>query len=152
MKIKSLITILTMATLLAACTPKDASTPIPTLAAVMTEVMESIEPTLESSEETSAPTEVASATSAPNTSGTVFEVKISGFAFEENTVTIKVGDTVTWTNHESATHTVAADDGSFISSNLKNDASFSHTFDSAGTYPYHCGFHSSMTGTVIVVP
>lgn len=145
MKIRTFLIILTLSSLLAACAPKELSTPVSTLAPAMTEAMESMEPTL-------APTEVASATSAPIPSGNVFEVEISGNAFEENTITIKIGDSVTWTNHDSATHTVVADDGSFKSSSLKNDASFNQTFDKAGTFTYHCGFHSSMTGTVIVEP
>jgi plastocyanin len=82
----------------------------------------------------------------------VFDVEISGFAFEESSITIKVGDTVTWTNHDSSPHTVVADDGSFKSNSLKNDASFSQTFESAGSYSYHCGIHSSMTGIIIVEP
>jgi plastocyanin len=155
MKIRSLLTIFTLASFLAACAPKSPSSEVATLAPLMTEAMESMEPISAPSEDasaTSAPSEVASATSAPLSSGNVFDVEISGFKFEDNTVTIKVGDTVTWTNHDSATHTVAADDGSFKSGNLKNNASFSQTFDTAGTYSYHCGFHASMTGTVIVEP
>ena len=134
-----------MASLMAACAPKNTSSDAATLEPVMTKTMESVEPI-------SAPSEVPAVTSVPIPAGNVFDVEISGFAFAENTITIKVGDTVTWTNHDSATHTVAADDGSFKSGNLKNDASFSQTFDTAGTYTYHCGFHSSMTGTVTVEP
>jgi plastocyanin len=117
----------------------------------MTEAMESMEPISEYTEETSAPTDV-SATSAPITSGNAFEVEISDFAFDVNSITIKVGDTITWTNHDSSRHSVVADDGSFKSSGLSNDSIFSHTFDSAGTFNYYCGFHPSMKGTVIVQP
>ncbi|OGN72265.1 MAG: hypothetical protein A2X25_00440 [Chloroflexi bacterium GWB2_49_20] len=101
---------------------------------------------------TSAPVVVDSATSAPAPSANIFNVEISGFAFDKNTITIKVGDTVTWTNHDSATHNIVADDGGFKSTSLSNDAIYSHTFDSAGTFTYHCGFHAAMKGTVIVQP
>jgi len=145
MKIRSLIMVLTIASLLAACTPKDASTQVPTLALEMTE-------TMESREHTSIPAEVASATLASISSGNVFDIEISGFTFVQNTVTIKIGDTVNWINQDGATHTIVADDDSFKSSSLKNGNSFSHTFGIAGTYTYHCGIHSSMTGSVIVEP
>jgi plastocyanin len=48
------------------------------------------------------------------------------------------------------THTVTADDGSFDSGNLSPDKTFSHTFDQAGTFKYHCSLHASMIVTVVV--
>lgn len=94
----------------------------------------------------------AAATSLPAISGNEVKVTISGFAFDPATVTIKVGETVTWTNQDAVVHTVAADDNSWNSENLGNGASYSHTFDSAGTFTYRCGVHPSMKGTVIVQP
>jgi len=79
-------------------------------------------------------------------------VAISGFAFAPASITVKVGTTITWTNHDSAPHTVTADDGSFTSGSLATGATFSQTFAKAGTYPYHCNFHSSMKGAVTVTP
>ena len=76
-------------------------------------------------------------------------VTIKDFEFTPATVTIKVGDTVIWTNDGPSTHTVTADDGSFASGNLWNDT-FSHTFETAGTFTYHCSISRFMTGTVIV--
>jgi plastocyanin len=98
----------------------------------------------------SAPTDAP--TSAPVPAGNETKVEISGFAFSPASVTVKVGDTVTWTNQDSASHTVALDDKSASSSSLAKGASFSFTFNTAGTFTYHCGFHSSMTGTVVVQP
>lgn len=155
MKTRIILTILTVAALLAACTPKSTSTDVVTQAPVMTDAMASLEATSVMSGGTpSLPmtNEVASATSAPISSGNVFDVEISGFAFEKNSITIKAGDTVIWTNHDGAPHSVVADDGSYKSNSLQNDASFSHTFETPGTFTYHCGFHASMTGTVIVEP
>lgn len=144
-----------MAALLAACAPKSTTTEAASLDPVITDTMASMEASSVPSEETpSTPVtnEAATATSAPVPSGNVFDVEISGFAFEASTITIKVGDTVTWTNHDDSPHSVVADDGSFKSNSLKNDASFSQTFGTAGTFSYHCGFHASMTGIVIVEP
>jgi len=71
-------------------------------------------------------------------------------------VTVGVGETVTWSNDDTAAHTVtsgsAADgpDGVFDSSLFMAGAEFSHTFDEAGTFEYFCMVHPWMAGTVIV--
>jgi plastocyanin len=80
------------------------------------------------------------------------QVKIAGFAFAPLSITVKAGTTVTWVNQDTMPHTVTADDGSFDSGSLAQGATFSQTFTKAGTYPYHCTFHSSMHGTVTVTP
>ncbi len=75
---------------------------------------------------------------------------IQGFSFQPADLTVAVGTTVTWTNKDSAPHTVTADDSSFKSGNLSIDATFSQTFSTAGTFAYHCAIHSSMKGTITV--
>jgi len=76
--------------------------------------------------------------------------------FIPSTVVITVGGTVTWENTDTAAHTsssgtpVDGPDGVFDSSLVMAGASFSHTFDSAGTFDYFCMVHPWMTGTVIV--
>jgi plastocyanin len=77
-------------------------------------------------------------------------VSIASFSFQPAALTVPVGTTVTWTNNDSASHTVTADDGSFKSGTLGNGGTFSQTFATAGTFAYHCAFHSSMTGTITV--
>jgi plastocyanin len=77
-------------------------------------------------------------------------VKIAGFAFGPQTLGAKVGESVTWTNEDGATHTVTADDGAFDSGNLAGGRTFSFAFDTAGTFGYHCNIHRSMTGKVTV--
>jgi len=77
-------------------------------------------------------------------------VKIQDFQFTPSKVTIKVGGTVTWTNNGPSTHTVTADDGSFDSGQLQKGKMFSQTFDSTGTFSYHCSIHSSMKAQVVV--
>ncbi len=80
-----------------------------------------------------------------------YPAEISGFAFSPSTLTIKVGDTVTWTNQDAAKHTVTSDSGSELNSELLGKGrSYSHTFATAGTYNYHCTPHPYMTGKVIV--
>ncbi len=77
-------------------------------------------------------------------------VSISGFAFVPAVDTVKAGATVTWTNQDAVAHTVTADDGTFGSAHLGNGATFSRTFNTAGTFTYHCAIHASMHGTVVV--
>lgn len=80
-------------------------------------------------------------------------VTLTNNNFTPKTVTIRKGQSVTWTAKEGA-HTVKADNGSFQSGTLSAGKSFSHTFDAPGTYGYHCTFHGSaghdMAGKVIV--
>ena len=79
-------------------------------------------------------------------------VKISNFDYEPKDLEVKVGTTVTWTNMDSVEHTVTANDGSFDSGLFGKDATFSFTFQSAGSFPYYCIPHPNMIGTVTVVP
>jgi plastocyanin len=78
------------------------------------------------------------------------QVVIKSTAFDPATVTIKVGESVTWTNQDPINHTVVADNGEFKSGELANGDTFSFTFDKAGTYAYHCSIHPSMKATVVV--
>jgi plastocyanin len=78
-------------------------------------------------------------------------VTIKDFAFTPSTMTVKAGTTVAWTNLDSAPHTIVSDSGGEISSEtLSNGQSYTHTFNTQGTFKYHCGIHSSMKGTIIV--
>ena len=95
-------------------------------------------------------TTVSGGTETTAGSGATNAVSIQNFAFSPSSLTVKVGDTVMWTNSDSATHTVVAGDGSFKSGNLGQGASYQFTFKAAGTYAYKCGIHPSMTGTVVV--
>jgi len=78
------------------------------------------------------------------------DVKIDNFSFGPQTVTVPVGATVTWTNHDDIPHTVVSTDGVFKSKVRDTDEKFSYTFTKAGTYPYYCTIHPKMTGKVVV--
>jgi len=77
-------------------------------------------------------------------------VDIAGFAFSPKSVTVEVGDTVTWTNADAQGHTATADDASFDTGTIAGGASASETFATAGTFGYHCKIHPAMTATVVV--
>lgn len=80
-------------------------------------------------------------------------VTLTNNMFGPKTVRIKKGESVTWSAKEGA-HTVKADNGSFQSGTLTAGKSFTYTFNTPGTYSYHCTFHGSpghdMAGKVIV--
>ena len=77
-------------------------------------------------------------------------VDIKDFAFNPPSIEVAAGTTVTWTNSDSAPHTATQDGGGFQSGRLDQGQSFSFTFDTAGTFEYHCEFHPNMHGTVVV--
>jgi LPXTG-motif cell wall-anchored protein len=74
----------------------------------------------------------------------------SAFRFSPSSVTVGVGETVTWINNGSAPegHNVAGD--GLGSPTLHDGQSYSHTFTSSGTFSYICSIHPFMKGTVIV--
>jgi len=79
-------------------------------------------------------------------------VTIKNFSFSPSSITVVIGvnNTVTWTNQDSVTHTVTADNGSFGGS-VPAGTTFTHTFTTAGVFAYHCSIHTYMKGTVKVL-
>jgi plastocyanin len=77
-------------------------------------------------------------------------IRIDNFSFGPVELTVSVGTTVTWTNHDDIPHTVVSTDKVFKSKVLDTDERFSFTFTKAGTYPYFCSIHPKMTGKVVV--
>ena len=98
--------------------------------------------------DTSNSSETTASSGGPGASGA--QVVMKDLAFDPETVTIKAGESVTWTNEDSASHTVVGDNGEFESDSLATGDTFSFTFDKAGTYAYHCSIHPSMKATVTV--
>lgn len=80
----------------------------------------------------------------------VNSVEIKDFAYSPATLTVKVGDTVTWTNKDIAGHSATADDKSFDTGVLSQGESGSFTFTKAGTFTYFCTPHPNIKGTIIV--
>ncbi|MEX2275737.1 MAG: plastocyanin/azurin family copper-binding protein [Actinomycetota bacterium] len=118
-----------------------------------------------SSGEPAAPT-TGSADGGPETGENT--VTISSFQFQPRESRVEVGAEVTWTNDDDITHTVTsgtpaaqgvpgvsddgkeAADGEFEGELDRVDATYSATFDEAGTYPYFCAIHQNMTGSIVV--
>jgi len=79
-------------------------------------------------------------------------VTIQGNNFLKDEMTIPLGATVRWTNKDFVDHTVTSNNGTFASSTLSNEDTFEYTFNSVGTFDYHCTIHPGMNGTIIVKP
>lgn len=94
------------------------------------------------------------ATNASPTSGAVSvagnAVMISNFSFSPASLTVKAGDTVTWTNGDSVGHSAISDDGSFDTGIIAVGQKGTVTFKKAGTFTYHCSVHPSMKATIVV--
>jgi plastocyanin len=89
-------------------------------------------------------------------------VVMQNIAFNPANITIHVGQQVVWVNNDSVPHTTTSGSCSggtctpspgWDSGTLNAGQSFSHTFTTAGTFPYFCRIHgASMQGTVTVMP
>lgn len=77
-------------------------------------------------------------------------IKIKDFQFDPKVAKVKAGEPVTWTNEDGFDHSVFDQAGAFKGENFGKDKTFVHTYDKPGTYPYFCGVHNSMVGTINV--
>ena len=84
---------------------------------------------------------------APLALATVANMSIVNFAFSPPTVNINVNDSVKWT-WAGSPHSTTSDTGLWESGVLGTGATFTQTFTSAGSFPFHCSVHPFMTGTI----
>jgi Icc protein len=78
------------------------------------------------------------------------EVAMDNFNFTPAAISVPVGTTVTWTNHDDVPHNVVSTEMKFKSPVLDTDERFSHRFDEPGAYTYFCSLHPKMTGHLVV--
>jgi plastocyanin len=79
-------------------------------------------------------------------------VSIGDNFYSPASVSIGVGDTVTWANNGQAQHSATADNGSFDTGVFGPGVRRSHTFTQAGTFSYYCTVHGqAQSGTVRVL-
>ena len=76
----------------------------------------------------------------------VTDVEMEGTKFDPRVIEVDPGTTVTW-HFGGAAHDVKGDGWG---SDVESEGTFTHTFDSAGTYDYRCTVHNGMTGRVVV--
>lgn len=91
-------------------------------------------------------------------------VTVADYLFSPDTVTVKAGTIVEWDNQGPSTHTITSDSTLWNSATLgppggggayggsSAGGTFRFTFNTAGTFLYHCSIHSQMHGVVIVTP
>jgi plastocyanin len=79
------------------------------------------------------------------------DVTIQGFAFSPDSLLVSPGTTVRWTNLDGVPHTSTSDESVWNSGNLSTNDQYLLTFDSLGTFPYHCNIHPSMTAKISVI-
>ncbi len=77
-------------------------------------------------------------------------VTIADFAFSPGSITVQAGATVTWLNNDSVAHTATGDNGEFDAGQIAPGGSATITFDTAGTFSYHCTLHPNMTASITV--
>jgi plastocyanin len=86
------------------------------------------------------------------TAGLDVEVAVKDFAFAPKQVRVATGGVVTWTNADEFDHSIVIADLDLDGPKFGPQtapASYSHRFTASGTFPYICGVHNSMTGTVV---
>jgi plastocyanin len=89
-----------------------------------------------------------SSSTTPAAGGT--SVAMKDIKFSPSSLTVKVGQTVTWTNDDGVDHNVIAKDGTFKSGNFGHGGTFSWKATKAGTFAYSCTIHPGMDGTLVV--
>jgi len=90
-------------------------------------------------------------TAAPdNSQSSVPTVVIDNFAYAPQSITVRQGTFILFTNKDYVPHTITADDGSFDSGTLNPGSTWTGAFNTKGTFTYHCTIHPTMHGTVVV--
>lgn len=103
-----------------------------------------------SNDKSSGGASAASSTPAASSGGAV-AITIKNIQFDPKTVTVKVGQTITWTNDDGFAHNVTAQKGAtFKSDNLNHGATFEFKADKPGTIQYVCTIHAGQSGTITV--
>lgn len=88
---------------------------------------------------------------APSTDAGTVTATMANIAFNPASITAGVGDTITWTNNDSASHTATVkSDPTCTTETLANGATGSIVFNTAGSYEFFCKIHPTMTGTIEV--
>lgn len=92
----------------------------------------------------------AAAPCADSTGTTVVATSVGDNTWSQP-VDAKVGDVITWSNGDGVPHRVVLDDASCsMSENIPGGGSKSLVFSVAGTFPFHCGVHQTMKGTITI--
>lgn len=78
------------------------------------------------------------------------QAEIMSFAFDPEVLTVRAGDTVTWTNRDFAPHTATDQEGLWDTGEIEKDGTATITFSETGEFSFFCAYHPHMTGRVSV--
>ncbi len=79
-------------------------------------------------------------------------VTMAGMMFYPTTLTVSKGTTVTWQNNDAITHTSTSDaPGIWDTGDIASNSSKTVTFNTVGTFRYHCKYHEGMGMVGIIV-
>jgi plastocyanin len=88
----------------------------------------------------------------PKPAAAVVPVVMRNIKFVPARVTVKVGQTVRWTNEDKVPHTVASAKLKLASDAISGGQTFTYKATRAGTFPYYCTIHAGQTGVLVVTP
>ena len=90
-------------------------------------------------------------TSPPGNTGgsTSSNITVGNNYFQPASTTVAAGTTVTWTWAGGVSHNVTFDDG--VASRTQSSGTYTRTFNTPGTYQYHCTIHGTMMSGSITV-
>jgi plastocyanin len=128
-----------VAVLVAGCGDDDESTTTP-----------SGNPAAESTETGPAGSGSGNETGGSEAPGDTVEVKMTNIQFDPQSITVKVGQTVKWTNEDDVQHDADATEGEFESELYGQGGTQEWKAEEAGTVEYVCSVHPNMTGTITV--
>jgi plastocyanin len=77
-------------------------------------------------------------------------ITIEAVRFQPQSITVKAGDVVVWTNKDPFPHTATSKAASFDSHPIAPDASWTYTATKRGEFSYVCTLHPTMTATLNV--
>ena len=93
------------------------------------------------------------ATPAPTpTAAAVVPVAMRDIKFGPARVTVTVGQTVRWTNHDKVAHTVASAEAQDRLRGDRGGQTYEYRATKPGTFPYYCTIHAGQTGVLVVTP
>jgi plastocyanin len=89
---------------------------------------------------------------APKPAAAVVQVAMRNIKFVPARVTVKVGQTVRWTNHDTVAHTVASAKLKLASEGIADGQSYEYRAARPGRFAYYCTIHAGQTGVLVVRP
>ncbi len=97
-------------------------------------------------------TPAATPTSTPAPAAGVVKVAMRNIKFVPPRVTVRVGQTVRWTNDDTVAHTVASAKLELASEAIAHGQTYEYKATKPGTFPYYCTIHANQNGVLVVTP